>query len=393
MTNASRAALLAGLSTLALHHSGDGPDQSGGAAERRGSGSGSRQCARPQSVTNEQTIIVTGTRRTNRTVANSPVPVDVIGADADHQHRPDRDQQDPQPAGAVVQLPAAVDRRRLGCAAPGDAARPQPRPDPGPGQRQAPPRRPRCSTSTARSGAAARRSTSTSSPASRSAAIEVLRDGAASQYGSDAIAGRHQHPAQERQSWRPRQRDLGRVSSRPSTMSPNVTGLQTQLRPASRSSIRPTPRYFLANSDGERQVQDGAQLTDRRQLRPAARPARLRQPDRRISPSRATSTAPATTCGPTSPSRRRRRRFDPREVDLQPARVPLRRPEVAATITCSSTAATTSRAGWELYAFGSYGHRNATSAANCRQYNNTAPTATSARWRRTRRRPTPISCR
>ena len=30
---------------------------------------------------------------------------------------------------------------------------------------------------------------------------------------------------------------------------------------------------------------------------------------------------------------------------------------------------------WQLYAFGTYGHRNATSAANWRQYNNTAPTA------------------
>jgi iron complex outermembrane recepter protein len=32
-------------------------------------------------VSNEQTIVVTGTRTANRTVANSPVPVDVIGAD------------------------------------------------------------------------------------------------------------------------------------------------------------------------------------------------------------------------------------------------------------------------------------------------------------------------
>ena len=30
----------------------------------------------------EQTIIVTGTRRADRTVADSPVPVDVIGSDA-----------------------------------------------------------------------------------------------------------------------------------------------------------------------------------------------------------------------------------------------------------------------------------------------------------------------
>src|SRR6185295_17323073 len=32
--------------------------------------------------TDEATIIVTGTRRTDRTIADSPVPVDVIGADA-----------------------------------------------------------------------------------------------------------------------------------------------------------------------------------------------------------------------------------------------------------------------------------------------------------------------
>ena len=89
----------------------------------------------------------------------------------------------------VVQLPAAVDRRRHRRAAPGDAARPRPRPDAGAGQRQAPPRlgaaqhqrhgRPR-----------QRGGRPQPDPGTRDrAGSRCCATAPSSQYGSDAIAG------------------------------------------------------------------------------------------------------------------------------------------------------------------------------------------------------------
>ena len=81
MTIASRALLLAGLSSLAL--SAPASAQTSPQAQQNAQAQAQAQDnaqAQP-TVSNEQTIIVTGTRTANRTVANSPVPVDVIGAD------------------------------------------------------------------------------------------------------------------------------------------------------------------------------------------------------------------------------------------------------------------------------------------------------------------------
>src|SRR6476469_6379562 len=72
MTNATRALLLASLSTLALATPAGA--QINPQAQQNAE-------AQAQATTNEQTIVVTGTRTSNRTVANSPVPVDVIGAE------------------------------------------------------------------------------------------------------------------------------------------------------------------------------------------------------------------------------------------------------------------------------------------------------------------------
>src|SRR3954453_1596877 len=81
MTNANRAALLAGLSTfaLAVPAAAQTSPQAQENAEAQAQAQVNAQGQAP--VSNEQTIVVTGTRAANRTVANSPVPVDVIGAD------------------------------------------------------------------------------------------------------------------------------------------------------------------------------------------------------------------------------------------------------------------------------------------------------------------------
>src|SRR4051812_39368428 len=81
MTNANRAILLATLSTFAL--AAPAGAQVNPKAEQNAQAQQQAQVAAQGQtpVSNEQTIIVTGTRSANRTVANSPVPVDVIGAD------------------------------------------------------------------------------------------------------------------------------------------------------------------------------------------------------------------------------------------------------------------------------------------------------------------------
>ena len=59
--------------------------------------------------------------------------------------------------------------------------------------------------------------------------------------------------------------------------------------------------------------------------------------------------------------------FDPREVYFQPASVQVRRPGFGQTTISSSTRDIEVSPGWDVYAFGSYGHRDAVSAANWRQ--------------------------
>src|SRR5690349_25122040 len=83
MTNAARSLLLATISSLAL--ATPAIAQTSPEAQKAAEAQAAAQDAVAQQgqaeVINEQTIIVTGTRTANRTVANSPVPVDVIGAD------------------------------------------------------------------------------------------------------------------------------------------------------------------------------------------------------------------------------------------------------------------------------------------------------------------------
>src|SRR5205085_7709368 len=89
--------------------------------------------------------------------------------------------------------------------------------------------------------------------------IEVLRDGAAAQYGSDAIAGviniqlkNASHGGRASVTWGEYVTTIDNVA--------NVTGLQTNS--AGQPILDPTDtRYFLANTNGERRVHDGQQLT------------------------------------------------------------------------------------------------------------------------------------
>jgi hypothetical protein len=109
-------------------------------------------------------------------------------AGADRVRAIDRDEPDHSEDRAVVQLPAADDHRRHGHGSSGDAARPRPdqvlvmvngkRRHAERARQREQLRRPRLE-----------RRRSQRHPGSAIESIEILRDGAAAQYGSDAIAG------------------------------------------------------------------------------------------------------------------------------------------------------------------------------------------------------------
>ena len=145
------------------------------------------ESAGPNSLISE--IIVTGTRVTGLKAADSAAPIQVLGAEALRRvGQPDLIQalaqnrarpSPPRPFGGDTGQPDAV----------GPAARPQPQRHPGAGQRQAPPlhRQPRtCWAAPTRARATADLDLI---PVAAIDHVEVLQDGAAAQYGTDAIAG------------------------------------------------------------------------------------------------------------------------------------------------------------------------------------------------------------
>src|SRR3954470_14011232 len=81
MTSLSRAALLTSLSSLALLAAAPAAAQNAAAPPPQQNPGGDAANA-DQGIDNPNTIVVTGTRRNDRTLADSPVPIDVIGSDA-----------------------------------------------------------------------------------------------------------------------------------------------------------------------------------------------------------------------------------------------------------------------------------------------------------------------
>ena len=241
------------------------------------------------------TIVVTGAASRGRTVADSPVPIDVIGGDQLRELGSDRDQQGPQPAGPVVQLPAAVADRRHRFAAPRDAARPGARPDAGPDQRQAPPPggaaqpqrfgRPRLD-----------RGRSERDPADRDRPDRgaARRRLVAIWFGCDRR--RHQHPAVEARGrqrvghLRPVPHDDGR-RERGDWASPTTGGVPTVLTPGANAQAD----VLQLNYGGERKRHDGDTLTLADAPRPADRRRRLSSPSRRSSATAIRPTARAPT--------------------------------------------------------------------------------------------------
>jgi iron complex outermembrane receptor protein len=188
----------------------------------------------------------------------------------------------------------------------------------------------------------------------------VLRDGAAAQYGSDAIAGVINFQLSDR-------RDGGRiqVTCRPlhtptSTASRKFTGVAARAqRPA---AARPTPRRHRI-SDHHRprpQARDGRRDRHRSPASSACRSApKATQRLGRISgpqshqPHRLRSAPPISTS--------RQRRVDPRELTFNRSATATAIPHQGLKLFVNAGLPLGDAA--ELYAFGSYGHREGQSAA------------------------------
>ena len=258
MNIAIRSTLLAGLSGLAL--AAPAFAQTNPQAQENAQAQAQAQVnAQGQNpVSDEQTIVVTGTRTANRTVANSPVPVDVIGADqiaTTGQTETNR---------ILNQLVPSFNFPQPSIADGSDALRPASLRGLSPDQTLVlvNGKRRHVSALLNINGTVGRGSAAVDLnliPGIAISRIEVLRDGAAAQYGSDAIAGviniqlkNSNHGGRASVTWGEYITTLNDVA--------NVTGLQTNSagQPILNSS---DPRYFLANTNGEIHVQDGAQLT------------------------------------------------------------------------------------------------------------------------------------
>src|SRR3954453_9697163 len=258
MTNANRAALLAGLSTfaLAVPAAAQTSPQAQQNAEAQAQAQVNAQGQSP--VSNEQTIIVTGTRTANRTVANSPVPVDVIGA------KEIANTGQTETNKILNQLVPSFNFPQPSIADGSDALRPATLRGLSPDQTLVliNGKRRHVSALLNINGTVGRGSAAVDLnmiPGIAISRIEVLRDGASSQYGSDAIAGviniqlkNASHGGRASVTFGEYVTDEANVA--------NITGLQ--LNGAGAPQLDPAdPRYFLATANGNIKARDGDTIT------------------------------------------------------------------------------------------------------------------------------------
>jgi iron complex outermembrane receptor protein len=307
------------------------------------------------------TIIVTGTRRTDRTVADSPVPIDVISSEAITNTGATETNK------ILNQLVPSFNFPQPAIADGSDALRPATLRGLSPDQTLVlvNGKRRHVSALLNINGTVGRGSAAVDLnlvPGLAISRIEVLRDGASSQYGSDAIAGVINIQLKKASDGGRASLTYGKYVSTLDRVD-NFNGLQ--LNSAGQPQLNPADnRYLLANSDGERKVRDGAQLTtginfglpigesgyvnltgEYRDRNATNRQAHDLRPNY-IRPS-------ATT-------------FDPREVAFD--RLNFRFGDPATKdFNFFANSGFEFGGGWEAYAFGSYGHRNSESAANFRQ--------------------------
>ncbi len=313
-----------------------------------------------ESAASESTVIVTGTRRTDRTVADSPVPVDVFGAEAiatSGQTETNRILNVLVPSFNFPQ-PSIADGT--------DALRPATLRGLSPDQTLVlvNGKRRHVSSLLNINGTVGRGSAAVDLnliPGLAISRIEVLRDGASSQYGSDAIAGVINIQLRGNNHGGRATATYGRYHTTLNDVA-NITGLQTTggqpfLDPADN-------RVFAANADGERHAHDGQIYTLGANIGLPLGPngfVSLTAEYRDRNPTnRAGYDLRPNYNRPAPPA------FDPRELTFD--RLEFRYGDAETQdINVFVNSGLEVGGGWELYAFGSFGHRDGLSAANYRQ--------------------------
>ena len=306
-------------------------------------------------------IIVTGTRRSDRTVFDSAVPVDVIGADAisgSGQVEVNR---------ALNSLVPSFNFPQPSIADGTDALRPATLRGLSPDQTLVliNGRRRHVSALLNINGTVGRGSAAVDMnliPGLAISRIEVLRDGASSQYGSDAIAGVINIQLRNANHGGRAVVTYGRYETTLDGVA-NITGLQ--LNAAGQPILDPADnRVFAATANGERRASDGATYTVATNIGIPLGQAflnftaeyRHRNPTNRAGfDLRPNYNRPGAL-------------FDARETTFD--RLEFRYGDARTQDYAFFLNAGAPLGGdWELYAFGSYGHRDGLSAANYRNQN------------------------
>src|SRR3954467_2718577 len=249
----ARTILLSGLSTVALA-SNPAFAQNQAPPETAGETSQAQ-------VADNDVIVVTGTRTSGRTVADSPVPVDVISSDAIVNSGQTETNK------ILNQLVPSFNFPQPSIADGSDALRPATLRGLSPDQTLVlvNGKRRHVAALLNINGTVGRGSAAVDLnliPSIGIARVEVLRDGAAAQYGSDAIAGVINVQMKNAKHGGRASVTFGQYRPRIDNVL-NSTGLR--LHSAGLSLIdpnsNPTGPYFMGISDGERTVNDGEQLT------------------------------------------------------------------------------------------------------------------------------------
>jgi iron complex outermembrane receptor protein len=344
--------LLAGLSPLAL---------AAPAAAQQNQAAAQTPQAQAQSETpNEQTIVVTGTRRSDRTVADSPVPVDVIGSEAiNHTGQTETNR-------ILNQLVPSFNFPQPSIADGSDTLRPATLRGLSPDQTLVliNGKRRHVSALLNINGTVGRGSAAVDLnliPGLAISRVEVLRDGAAAQYGSDAIAGVINIQLKSARDGGRASLTFGQYYTQVDDVA-RVTGLQ--LTAGGQPQLDPTDtRYLLANTGSDRKVTDGTQATAAINLGLPLGPngfANLTGEFRnRDATNRAGYDLRPNFNRPTAA-------FDPREANFNRLQFRFGDPR-SRDLNLLLNAGMEFSPGWEGYAFGSYGRRRAESAANYRQ--------------------------
>ena len=385
MVRTSRVALLTGLSALAL----DRRARPSPRTRPRTAAAEAEAAAEPTpQPAPTRTIVITGTRRTDRTVADSPVPVDVIGSEAIANSGQTETNK------ILNQLVPSFNFPQPSIADGSDALRPATLRGLSPDQTLVliNGKRRHVSALLNINGTVGRGSAAVDMnliPGLAIGRVEVLRDGASAQYGSDAIAGVINIQLKNAERRRPGLGHLGQIYHDHRQRRQRHRPPAQRRRPAAARS-RPTTAIFLANTDGERDGPRRPPAHHRRQCRRPDGPQRLFQRHRRVS---ATATATNRAGFDLRPNYNRPAppAFDPREIDLQPAPVPLRRPRHRRLQSVRQRRRRARRRTGSSTASAPTAIATRVSAANWRQGRTPPRTATSACSRPTRPRTRPIS--